>query len=271
MSDKLNTLNALRMASLRSKGYTAEQIASLVETIQGIIDDIDQSLETCEAHVQSQHAPANAEENVIEGIKKNGVVIAPVGKVVDIAVPVKTSDLQNDSQFATTSDVSAAVSSSGHLKSEVVEQVPSASEAQPDTIYYVRTNDGSGNKYTEYRLISGAVVPIGSSDADLSGYATKEYVAKADSQLITELFNTLTVTAEKYVGTGNLNTFWGLLKPSIASLNSSVSDVSSRIDLLELFVTNGEIEGNPFSVTFENLTGVSVTGVWNQAGSRIEF
>lgn len=271
MSDKLNTLNALRMASLRSKGYTAEQIASLVETIQGIIDDINQSLETCEAHVKSQHAPANAEENVIEGIKKNGVVIAPVGKVVDIAVPVKTSDLQNDSQFATTSDVSAAVSSSGHLKSEVVEQVPSASEAQPDTIYYVRTNDGSGNKYTEYMLISGAVVPIGSSDADLSGYATKEYVAKADSQLITELFNTLTVTAEKYVGTGNLNTFWGLLKPSIASLNSSVSDVSSRIDLLELFVTNGEIEGNPFSVTFENLTGVSVTGVWNQASSRIEF
>jgi hypothetical protein len=105
----------------------------------------------------------------------------------------------------------------------------------------------------------------------ISGYATKEYVAKADSQLITELFNTLTVTAEKYVGTGNLNTFWGLLKPSIASLNSSVSDVSSRIDLLELFVTNGEIEGNPFSVTFENLTGVSVTGVWNQASSRIEF
>lgn len=51
MSDKLNTLNALRMASLRSKGYTAEQIASLVETIQGIIDDINQSLETCEAHV----------------------------------------------------------------------------------------------------------------------------------------------------------------------------------------------------------------------------
>ncbi len=98
-----------------------------------------------------------------------------------------------------------------------------------------------------------------------------EDVAKADSQLITELFNTLTVTAEKYVGTGNLNTFWGLLKPSIASLNSSVSDVSSRIDLLELFVTNGEIEGNPFSVTFENLTGVSVTGVWNQASSRIEF
>ena len=79
------------------------------------------------------------------------------------------------------------------------------------------------------------------------------------------------MTAEKYVGTGNLNTFWGLLKPSIASLNSSVSDVSSRIDLLELFVTNGEIEGNPFSVTFENLTGVSVTGVWNQASSRIEF
>ena len=31
-----------------------------------------------------------------------------------------------------------------------------------------------------------------------------------------------------------------------------------------------DITSNPFNVTFENLNGVTVTGVWNEAESRIE-
>jgi hypothetical protein len=31
-----------------------------------------------------------------------------------------------------------------------------------------------------------------------------------------------------------------------------------------------DITSNPFNVTFENLSGVTVTGVWNEAESRIE-
>ena len=62
MSDKLNTLEALRLASLKAKGYTAEQIAELSSAMEDIIKDINDSLKTCEAHVQSAHAPANAEE-----------------------------------------------------------------------------------------------------------------------------------------------------------------------------------------------------------------
>ena len=61
MSDKLNTLEALRLASLKAKGYTAEQIAALSSAMEDIIKDINDSLKTCEDHVQSAHAPANAE------------------------------------------------------------------------------------------------------------------------------------------------------------------------------------------------------------------
>ena len=44
MSDKLNTLEALRLASLKAKGYTAEQIAALSSAIEDIIKDINDNM-----------------------------------------------------------------------------------------------------------------------------------------------------------------------------------------------------------------------------------
>ena len=154
----IQMLNALRLASLRSKGYTAEQIAALAETLQGILEDINTSLEECENHVQSPHAPATAEENDIVAIKRNGVVVAPTDKVVDILVPTKVSELTNDSQFATVQQVQSEVAGSGHLSSEVVNTLPSTQEAKPNTIYFVlQNNAGAGNQYIEYMLINGTL------------------------------------------------------------------------------------------------------------------
>lgn len=42
-----------------------------------------------------------AQENRIETVKVNGTAVEPVDKAVDIAVPTKTSDIENDSDFAT--------------------------------------------------------------------------------------------------------------------------------------------------------------------------
>lgn len=80
MSDKLNTLEALRLASLKAKGYTAGQIAALSSTMEDIIKDINDSLKTCEDHVQSAHAPANAEENVIVSSRGMGRLSLPTTK-----------------------------------------------------------------------------------------------------------------------------------------------------------------------------------------------
>lgn len=49
-----------------------------------------------------------------------------------------------------------------------------------------------------------------------------------------------------------------------------LADIDSWIALLRLmFLTN--VTGNPFVVTFANLEGTNVTGVWNSAQKRIEF
>ena len=44
----------------------------------------------------------------------------------------------------------------------------------------------------------------------------------------------------------------------------------ARLSLLELMY-NTDVSGNPFTVTFESLTGLVATGVWNTALARLEF
>lgn len=63
------------------------------------------NLNSAYTHSTSAHAPSNAERNTIITIKRNGTALTPTNRVVDITVPTKTSDLTNDSDFATNSSV----------------------------------------------------------------------------------------------------------------------------------------------------------------------
>lgn len=56
-------------------------------------------------HADSDHAPSNAQANVIESIKVNGTAQTITSKSVDITVPTKTSDLTHDSGFLVASDI----------------------------------------------------------------------------------------------------------------------------------------------------------------------
>lgn len=49
-----------------------------------------------------------------------------------------------------------------------------------------------------------------------------------------------------------------------------ISGQDARLALLELMY-NTDVSGNPFTVTFESLTGLVATGVWNAALGRLEF
>ena len=61
-------------------------------------------------HSQSTHAPANAEANVIIGVQKNGTDLTiDSNKKVNITVPTKITDLSNDSDFATTTQLDTKV------------------------------------------------------------------------------------------------------------------------------------------------------------------
>lgn len=237
MSDKLNTLEALRLASLKAKGYTAEQIAELSSAMEDIINDINDSLKTCEAHVQSAHAPANAEENVIVSIQRNGQAIPPDNKVVNIEVPTKTSALENDSGYATTEDVEEKVNGAGHLKAVPVDALPAPSEANADTIYFLRKNNSeAGKQYRAYKLIHGIFEIVGSAEVDLTGYVQQETVEKADDSIIKSIYSRMISPAEKYLGSGNLLLFWTMR----ADLQLVVAALKATVDALEAVLNDDD-------------------------------
>lgn len=86
---------------------------------------------------------------------------------------------QTDTKIAT------AVAAAPHLKRTIVEQLPEVEEADENTIYMVGTGAGSEDSaYEEYMLINGAFERIGTSDVDLTNYATKEYADQAEADAI---------------------------------------------------------------------------------------
>lgn len=78
--------------------------------------------------------------------------------------------------------VAAAIGSAGHLKREIVTELPAAEAADPNTIYLVKI-DGitSGDAYKEYMLIGGAMVQIGDTTVNLEPYVQKVVPATEDN------------------------------------------------------------------------------------------
>ena len=92
-------------------------------------------------------------------------------------------------QTQTDTKIAEAVAAAPHLKRTIVEQLPEVEEADEDTIYMVPQGGSvedpgtSTSHYNEYMLINGAFELVGSSQVDLSGYATETFVTNAINAL----------------------------------------------------------------------------------------
>ena len=137
----------------------------------------------------------------IKSISVNGSGVAPVNKNVNIDVPTKVSELENDSNFASTNDiptktsqltndssfvtesdltaknyadktyVGEQIAQSEHLKRKFVTVLPEPSVADEHTIYMLKDESVQGDdKYKEYMLIEGVVQCVGDTSVDLTDY-----------------------------------------------------------------------------------------------------
>ena len=122
--------------------------------------------------------------------------VATSGSYADLSnkpsIPSKTSDLTNDSGFQTASDVATAISNASLLTKEIVQSLPTAANADENTIYLILSNDGSGDDlYDEYLLVNNALEKIGSTRVDLTNYYTKtqmdDYIEDLFDGTITQL------------------------------------------------------------------------------------
>ncbi len=148
------------------------------------------------------------EPNTINKIKVNGTeqTIAE-DKSVDIIVPVKVSDLTNDSKFQTDTEVAAAIAAADHMKRKIVDSTADIDLDAADAsqyIYMVKKGTAkTGDKYDEYMVLDGALEKVGDWEVDLSNYQPKEEgkgLSTNDftNELLTKL-NGIADEANKYV------------------------------------------------------------------------
>lgn len=118
-----------------------------------------------------------AQANKIESIKVNGAAqTIDSDKSVNISVPTKTSQLNNDSTFQTSEQVAAAIntaiSKSGHASFEKADSIPSAATAKENVLYLVM-NAKTGH-YDIYAKVGDKMELLDDTTVDLSGYVQKE-------------------------------------------------------------------------------------------------
>lgn len=83
-----------------------DKVAGKGLSTNDLTDALKANYDAAYTHSQSNHAPTDAEKNIIVGVKKNGTALTPdANRNVNITVPTKTSDLTNDSGFITVDEV----------------------------------------------------------------------------------------------------------------------------------------------------------------------
>ena len=70
-----------------------------------LTDELKANYDAAYDHSQVAHAPANAQENVIETVKVNGTAVTVTDKAVDITVPTDNAELTNGAGYLVANDI----------------------------------------------------------------------------------------------------------------------------------------------------------------------
>lgn len=178
-ANKLTKLKALKDLAerVRDNYATKKELSTLSTKVEGLVT-------------------AGGEPNKIEKIKVNGAEQSITNKEVDIKVPTKVGDLNNDQKFQTESQVEATVkaeiAATGHASFEKAESIPSASTAKDNVLYLVM--NAKTKHYDIYAKVGTEVVLLDDTTVDLTAYSTTEqitallegYVQKSGSKQLSD-------------------------------------------------------------------------------------
>ena len=192
----LVTVEDIDLKDYYTSKKTDELLGGKVDVVTGkglstndLTNDLKQKYDTAYAHSQTAHAPANAQENVIEEIKVNGTKVNPVGKSVDISIPtgaladkdkVAKADLADalateiDSKVASVGDGDASVTVGGTATAPTVAVKLSAGTDNAITLeddglipaadtYSIVKDENSGNFAAVYHLAKNGINISGST------------------------------------------------------------------------------------------------------------
>jgi len=190
--DNTHLVKLAALKALAEKVKSDYALKSELTALSGRVDDI---------------VTAGGEPNVLTGVKVNGTALAITDKAVDITVPVKVSELTNDSKFQTDTEVAAAIAAADHMKRKIVNSTDDIDLTAADASQYIymvkKGTSKTGDKYDEYMVLDGALEKVGDWEVDLSNYVQKETGKGLSSNDFTaellEKLNGIEAEANKYV------------------------------------------------------------------------
>lgn len=184
----------LTKASASADGLMSKEHYSKVEAIEAgaEVNEID----TVKVNGTALTPDANKAVDVtipVLGVSVNGNAVTPdpTTKVANVTVPTKVSDITNDSNFQTDTQVSSAIATAiagvTQFDYEVVQSLPATGEK--GTIYLVANQGTGSNIYDEYIWMDGDPTGhfelLGTTEMDLSGYVkTTEMTTIPDADII---------------------------------------------------------------------------------------
>lgn len=160
--------------------YNKEKLTKL-EALKELAQRVEQEYATKESVTElsgrvDELETAGGEPNVIEKVKVNGVEQQVSEKAVNITVPTKVSELNNDSQFQTNTEVAqaiqTAIAKTGHASFKKVDAVPEAESAEENVMYLVMNS--KTKHYDIYAKVENEVVLLDDTTVDLTNYVEKE-------------------------------------------------------------------------------------------------
>lgn len=144
--------------------YTDTTYANATETKDGLMPK--------ESVVKLKGIANGANVNIIERVKRNGMILTITDKEVDLLVPTKTSELTNDNQYVKQSEIPSLIAEHGKMKKQIVDTLPDVAGADDNTIYLVpKTGNVEQDGYSEFLKINNKWEKIGDTGkVDLTGY-----------------------------------------------------------------------------------------------------
>ena len=162
---------------------TIQGVSSAIASVQNTVTELTAGIGSAEdvAGAETVYGAVNA---VKEANETNAEAIKKLQDAQDDYLPLAGGTMTGDiilpdgakaaSETVVDTKIATAIGSAGHLKREIVTVLPAVEEADPDTIYMVKSGLSlSGDKYQEYMLINGTFEMIGDTSVDLNPYAKK--------------------------------------------------------------------------------------------------
>lgn len=198
-----NEINEAVKRAIQTASHSHANKAILDAMTASFTTELKANYDKAYQHSQVAHAPSNAQANIIEEIKVNGVKQNPEEKSVNIKVPTKVSELNNDSGFVSkdtkytletpvsVGNGNAAITLKGNDSTSdsvtlqgagattvTTDEAGNILVTSKDTVYTHPTSGVKAGDYTKVTVDANGHVTQGTNPTTLAGYGITDAIQK---------------------------------------------------------------------------------------------